>query len=544
MKIHNKLFLALFSFSLLLVSTLVFLVQLSIDKGMVEYVNTREITLLQPLALELSSMYQFEGNWQFIENRHRKFKQLLENTLAGSEFSLPPKNNFREPKRENRPPPPRNNRPRANRFQNQLQDKNRRLDGANNDGAKRRDSARRNDPPPRRNGPPPKKNDAQPKRNEPPPKRREPPPNPPEHKVSYALLDVNKQLIVGDYPQNRQFSFTEIINSQNVDQIYGYLAISKRDGLTKGYEFDFIEQQKYYLWLMAIVVMLLVVVVTFPIARHLVRPIRQLTQGMHKLTQGDYQQKITSTRKDELGTLSRDYNELALTLEQNETLRKRWLANISHELRTPIAILRGELEAMLDKVRPISAKGIESANQEVIHLQRLVDDLHELTSADIGGLKYRKEKFDLCVLLAEEQKKYLSYLIQVDLSLKMQLPSQSALVFADETRICQLIENLLNNAVKYAGAGCEVWLKLFIDESNQQVKLIIEDNGVGVSSEHLSHLFEHLYRVDDSRNRETGGTGLGLSICAQIVKGHQGNICAEKSKMGGLAIIITLPLMT
>jgi len=537
MKIHNKLFLALFSFSLLLVSTLVFLVQLSIDKGMVEYVNTREITLLQPLALELSSMYQFEGNWQFMENRHRKFKQLLENTLAGSEFSLPPKNNFREPKRENRPPPPRNNRPRANRFQNQLQDKNRRLGEANNDVAEHSDSIRRNTPPPKRN-------DAAPRRNDPPPKRREPPPNPPEHKVSYALLDVNKQLIVGDYPQNRQFSFTEIINPVKTEQIYGYLAISKRDGLTKGYEFDFIEQQKLYLWLMAIVVMLLVVVVTFPIARHLVRPIRQLTQGMHKLTQGDYQQKITSTRKDELGTLSRDYNELALTLEQNENIRKRWLANISHELRTPIAILRGELEAMLDKVRPISAKGIESANQEVIHLQRLVDDLHELTSADIGGLKYRKEKFDLTILLAEEEGKYLSYLKQTNLELKMQLSSQNAFVYADETRICQLIENLLNNAVKYAGSGCKVWLKLDIDESNRQVKLIIEDNGSGVSDEHLSHLFEHLYRVDDSRNRETGGTGLGLSICAQIVKGHQGSICAEKSKMGGLAIIITLPLMT
>ena len=141
--------------------------------------------------------------------------------------------------------------------------------------------------------------------------------------------------------------------------------------------------------------MSLVALVTLPLARHLVEPLKLITQGMHKLTQGDYQQSINLKREDELGRLSRDYNELAHSLAESETTRKRWLANISHELRTPVAILRGELEAMLDEVRPLNKKNIASANDEVKHLQRLIDDLNLLTSADIGGMRYRKKNEEL-----------------------------------------------------------------------------------------------------------------------------------------------------
>ncbi|NQY33497.1 MAG: HAMP domain-containing protein [Alteromonadaceae bacterium] len=497
MKIHNKLFLILFSFSLLLVSTLVFLVQWSIGKGMVEYVNTREIELLQPLVIELSEIYHFDGSWQIFHNNHRRFRRMLNLYLADTEFYDPlPKGD-----RPHRPPQHKNDRHPPER---------------------RAKPFKRKPPPP------------------PPPPERERPPRKAAPRVSYAVLDEHKALVVGDYPLHLEYSFTEIVHE---DKTVGYLAISKRDGLTKGYELDFIEQQQSYLWLMAICVMLLVVVVTFPLARNLVRPIRQLTQGMHNLTQGDFQQYIVSKRQDELGNLSRDFNELAVTLAQNESIRKRWLANISHELRTPIAILRGELEAMLDKVRPVSMKSIASANQEVLHLQRLVEDLHELTSADIGGLKYHKQQMDLKACFVREQARYQGYLADEGLELVMKLPEDPVLILADETRLCQLVENLLNNSIKYAGSGCKVSISLTSDPKSHQAQLCIEDNGVGVEKIHLNNLFEHLYRVDDSRNRETGGTGLGLSICAQIVKGHQGTISAKKSKLGGLAIIIKLTLV-
>ncbi|WDE14444.1 HAMP domain-containing protein [Thalassomonas haliotis] len=364
------------------------------------------------------------------------------------------------------------------------------------------------------------------------------PPARPEYRVSYALLDRDKRYVVGDYPQNREYVYTEI---PLAGETVGFLAVSKRNELTRGYELDFLEQQQDYLWLIALLVMLLVILVTLPLARHLVLPIRQLTSGMHKLTQGDYRQSLDLKRRDEFGLLSRDFNELATTLEHNESARKRWLANISHELRTPVAILRGELEAMIDGIRALNQEGIESANQEVMHLQRLIEDLHQLTSADIGGMTYRKQKLDLARLLANEQLKYQGYLADVGLAFKLILPEQAVWIHADQTRFSQLLDNLVNNCIKYASSGSQVRITLV--QKQKTAFLSIEDDGPGVDEKHLAHLFEHLYRTDDSRNSQTGGTGLGLSICSHIVAGHQGEICANHSTLGGLNVTISLPII-
>ena len=372
------------------------------------------------------------------------------------------------------------------------------------------------------------------------------PPFPPQREAHYALLDSKEVLIAGSYPAKLEYTKTPI---ELNNQVIGFVAISKRNELTQGYEVDFIEQQQKYLWLIALIVMLLVALLTLPLARHIVEPIKLITRGMHKLTQGDYQQSIDLKRQDELSELSRDFNELALTLTKNESARKRWLANISHELRTPVAILRGELEAMLDKVRPLTLSNIASAHDEVKHLQRLIDDLNQLTSADIGGMGYRKHAEELVSLIQNESTKYRGYLADAGITLLLDLAVDEANIYADKTRLYQLFENIINNCIKYSGAS-ELKVSLTVDKTVEQltendkgtVTLTIEDNGIGVDEAHLAHLFEYLYRVEDSRNRETGGFGLGLSICQHIVIAHQGKINATASSLGGLALIITLPL--
>ena len=495
MKIHNKLFTTLFIFSLALVISFVALMQWSIDRGMIEYVNKREVQTLDPLIRQLSNRFQQHGSWQSLEKNHQLFQRMLQNSLADSEFALP--GHFKGAN-----PPPA-------------------------DGRR---------PPPRRNGEPfarPTENTSF-SRNE----RRPPPPR--ELRVSYALLDADKTYVVGDFPAERDYSYNPIIV---IEQVVGYLAVSKRSQLTAGYELDFIEQQTQYLWVIALAIMLLVILVTLPLAKHLLAPIRELTKGMHQLTQGKYQSKLVMKRTDEFAELSRDYNELAQTLLENESARKRWLANISHELRTPVAILKGELEAIIDGVRALSLEQIHSATQEVLHLERLISDLHALTSADIGGMSYRKCEVDLNEFITEEGAKHRRYLSDAGFQLALCLQDKPIQVFADETRLCQLIENLINNSIKYACDGDMVKLTLTKDDSLNKVILMIEDNGMGVEEQHLSHLFEHLYRVDDSRNRQTGGTGLGLSICTHIVKAHQGEISASKSSLGGLAITVILPLL-
>jgi len=492
MKIQNKLFLFLFSFSLILVTVLVLLMQWSIDKGMVEYVATKEIETLKPVIAELSDEYQIDGNWRSMVGQHHKFRRLISLQLFNSDFE-----------QNLRVPPPK----------------------------RRRLSQSDHMPPPKKNGPPSRVNNLE----------RRPPP--PESEAHYALLDANEKLIVGNFLNTLEYTKTPIEIDNNV---IGYFAISKRNQLTKGYEVDFVNQQQHYLWLIALLVMSFVVLVTLPLARHIVEPIKLIAQGMHKLTQGEYKQSITLTRQDELSELSRDYNQLALTLAENETARKRWLANISHELRTPVAILRGELEAMLDKVRPLSVENITSANDEVKHLQRLIDDLNLLTSADVGGMRYRKQDEVLQVLIASITEKYKSYLADASITLTIDCNVQALEIYADKNRFLQLFENIINNCIKYSSATV-LNISVKIDELTQNpaeqcVTIRFEDNGVGVEEEHLPHLFEHLYRVEDSRNRKTGGSGLGLSICRHIVMAHQGEISAQKSPHDGLAIIIKLPV--
>jgi len=497
MKIQNKLFVFLFSFSLILVTVLVSLMQWSIDKGMIEYVISKEVATLKPVLSKLADEYKIDNSWRSMTGKNHKFGQLIHQELAGSDFEikrnnrLPRKKGFKKP--EHIPPHLAERRPPAN------------IENGNNR-----------------------------------------PPLPPQRDAHYALLDSKETLIAGSYPLTLTYTKTPI---ELDNQVIGFVAISKRNELTQGYEVDFIEQQQNYLWLIALIVMLLVALLTLPLARHIVEPIKLITRGMHKLTRGDYLQSIDLKRKDELSELSRDFNELALTLAKNDSARKRWLANISHELRTPVAILRGELEAMLDKVTPLTLTNIASAHDEVKHLQRLIDDLNQLTSADIGGMGYRKHAEELVSLIQNEAGKYRSYLADAGITLLLDFSAEEANIYADKTRLYQLFENIINNCIKYSGAN-ELKVSLTVDNADEQrpqsnkgtVTLTIEDNGIGVDEAHLAHLFEYLYRVEDSRNRETGGFGLGLSICQHIVIAHQGKISAVASSLGGLALIITLPL--
>lgn len=477
MKIHNKLFFILFSFSLLLVTGLVLLIQWSIGKGMIEYVNRKEIETLKPAIVELASEYQQQKNWSTMRGKHKKFSDILLLSLQGSVFIAP------FPAQE--------------------------IKGLAPIGPRGDLAGFSMPPPPRR---------------------------PNVLPSGYALLDNKKNIVVGHFDRNFEYSKTEItVNNIKV----GWLITPKRNQITDGYELDFIKQQQSYLWVIALVTMLLVVLITRPLAHHLVEPIKLIISGMNKLTQGNYKQQIDFQRQDELGDLGRDFNELALTLYENETARKRWLANISHELRTPVAILRGELEAMIDGVRPFNKHNIDSANDEVKHLQRLIDDLQQLTSADIGGMHYRKRPENLTLWINSEVAKYRDYLQDAGIKLEVEIQDKQTNIFADTTRLCQLFDNLVNNSIKYAQATL---LRISVEINENFAIIKVEDNGVGVDEQHLANLFEHLYRVENSRNRKTGGSGLGLSICEHIVRAHQGKISATKSSLGGLAITIELPL--
>jgi two-component system sensor histidine kinase BaeS len=493
MRIQNKLITIFFLTSVVLVVTQVLVMQWSIGKGMIDYVNERELKALSGVASSLAELYQKEGSWQKISENHRGFKKIIDKGLVDSEFS---------PAQGNRPPI-RPRRPRPDVGQNQPQ----------SNGHPIRGQGGPNGPPRGRGGPP-------------------------AFEVSYALLDVDKTLIAGLYSADLSFSYIDILVEE---KIIGFLAVSKRVQLTAGYELNFVKEQQRYILLIALGLVLIAMLIAMPLAAHFVKPIKLLTAAMSKLSLGDYQQRIDLKRKDEFAQLTRDFNELAATLEQNEQARKRWLADISHELRTPVAILKGEMEAMLDGVRPLSLERIQSSSEEIAQLEQLLDDLHELTRNDLGSMHYRKDSVDLIALLYEVAAQYHTLLLESGIDVKFAVLPEVAIIFADVKRLRQLLGNIITNTIKYACEGDTLKMTVELSQDTKEYHLRIEDNGLGVDKNNLPHLFEYLFRVEDSRNRETGGSGLGLSICKKIVEAHHGKISAFASDLGGLGILIVLP---
>jgi two-component system sensor histidine kinase BaeS len=247
------------------------------------------------------------------------------------------------------------------------------------------------------------------------------------------------------------------------------------------------------------------------------------------------------TSQDELGQLASDFNLLALTLQQNETTRRQWIADISHELRTPLTVLRGEIEALQDGVRPLTAAALASLHGETLRLGRLVDDLYQLSLSDLGALQYRKEPLAPQALLLAALEPLRPLFAAKGITLRADFaPDSDGEILADPQRLHQLFANLLDNALKYTDAPGT--LELSMTRRGRNLRIELCDSAPTVAAADLERLFERLYRVESSRNRETGGAGLGLAICRNIAAAHQGTLTAHPSPLGGLCLTLTLPL--
>ncbi len=275
------------------------------------------------------------------------------------------------------------------------------------------------------------------------------------------------------------------------------------------------------------------------LARNLARPVGRVGETVAALTAGDFSARTGLERRDELGQLARHVDRLAETLEANRTARRRWTADVAHELRTPVAILRGELAAVNDGVRPLSNETLASLGEEVRHLGRLVDDLQTLALADAGALDVRYERFDAADLTRHVLESFGDRLADSGLSLDAHLPERLAL-HADPQRIRQLLQNLLENACRYTAAGGTV--RLVLKAVGGEAEWTIEDSAPGVPGDQRARLFERFYRGEGSRGRSGGGSGLGLAICREIIAAHGGRIEADDSPLGGLRILTRLPL--
>jgi two-component system sensor histidine kinase BaeS len=243
---------------------------------------------------------------------------------------------------------------------------------------------------------------------------------------------------------------------------------------------------------------------------------------------------------DEIARLGDDVNRLSSALSEHESVRRRWMSDIAHELRTPLAIIAGELEAMVDGVRPMDTEQLGSLQEEVKHLATIIDDLHSLALTDSGALAYKMQKLDLNELVPLVIDSFRGVTAQKDLDLEFSNNGNKVGLHGDENRLRQLLDNLLDNAVRYTDAGGRISINL--EARDQQAILTVSDTAPGASEEDCERLFERLYRLEASRNRNSGGSGLGLAICRNIVEAHGGQIQAEPGPLGGLLVTVALPL--
>lgn len=357
------------------------------------------------------------------------------------------------------------------------------------------------------------------------------------HPRRAVLLDASKNFVQG----RRNSYLPQSLKPIQVNaQVVGYLGFYPRRNLHEDSDNQqFVNDLRRTFILVGLLTLFSSLIIALLFSRQLVKPIRSLRRSTSALAAGDYKTRIDIHSNDELGDLSRDFNQLAESLQQHETSRRQWIMDIAHELRTPLAILRGEIEAIQDGVSDSSPQTLQSLHQETLHLQRLVDDLYTLSMSDNGSLTYQKTELDFNELIRDSLAQFENQFTKQNIAIQVELPDKPVSFHGDSQRLQQLIQNLLKNSLRYTDTPGKLLIQL--QQENQRIRLTIDDSAPGVPNESLPRLFERLYRVENSRNRATGGAGIGLSICYNIVQAHAGKISASHSTLGGLNITMTFP---
>lgn len=367
------------------------------------------------------------------------------------------------------------------------------------------------------------------------PARRRPPPSA-EMGPRISLIDESGQPVFGPL-RRAQNNLAMVVESAGA-QIGQVLAPVPEFAFEKNTA-DFIRTQLQHILILALLLIALAMIVAIWLGKHLVRPIAGLRQVTQQIASGQLQARAAIVNQDELGDLAQHVNAMAMNLENQERKRKKMIADLSHELRTPLTVMRAEVEAMIDGVRPMNVDAAHSLEAEIAHLNKLVDDLHQLALADAGDLHFHFARIDVGDLLRQIADRFAARFQKAQLHLQLDLPTHSLNLNADSGRLTQVLENLLENSLRYTDAPGTVALRL-----RQQAGLILieqEDSAPGLESGEYAQLFERLYRKDSARSRAKGGSGLGLAICRSLVQAHRGEIHASASALGGVKITIALP---
>lgn len=356
-----------------------------------------------------------------------------------------------------------------------------------------------------------------------------------------ALLDADGEFVAGGQLNTARKAREPIVtyDKEGEQVILGYVELAMPLLDQRAADLLFETHQIRTLSVTALLAIILSSLAAYALSRLFVAPIRDLLYGAKKLSDGRLATRLDVNRFDEMGELQQQFNKLAHTLEVNEAAERQWISDTSHELQTPLAILRAEIEAIQDGVRRADKKTLSTLHHSVIRLSTLVKDISTLSHAreEANEEQYCNESLSEIIQTSAENAESLA--AEAGLSLELEIEPE-LIVYCNRIRIGQLIDNLLSNSIRYTDAGGKIRLTLF--RKRKRVFIHCDDTAPCPSDNSISKLFRRFYRGDQSRSRKSGGSGLGLAICESIVSLHRGHIYAEPSPIGGLRIRVALPI--
>ena len=486
-RITLKLFLILLLTVSLVVVAMLLMTRWSFQRGFTDYLNQLDEAQVGEVVERLQDYYQEAGGWQQLHQRPKLWRKLTHS--SDTEDETP------EPIHQHQTPT------RPDRFNSPIQSER--------------------------------------------PIEFERPPRPPRFRPAepldigprLSLFDAEKRQINGHpvaFDQLRSYPL------QSDTAIIGWLGVKPIEAPSNLRDIQFAQSQTSNLYMIGALIIVVAALVSLLLAGHLLVPIRALAKGARSLANGEFDTQVPVNSEDELGQLSIDFNHLANTLAANEKARQRWITDISHELRTPVAVIQGELEALQDGVRVFTDDVVNSLHHEIVRLGRLINDLHQLSLSDLGSLSYKYENLNLISVIENVLEHKDTDIKQKHIDVKFNSSQPNVIVNGDYNRLQQLFYNLSNNSLSYTKENGSITIDISISHTNVIINWC--DSEPGVNDEDLNKLFERLYRADASRNRNTGGSGLGLSVCKNIVEAHQGSINASHAELGGVCFCIKLPL--
>ncbi|MDT9000708.1 ATP-binding protein [Paucibacter sp. APW11] len=370
-----------------------------------------------------------------------------------------------------------------------------------------------------------------------------PPPRPPRDAANWGprllLLSLDGQLLAG---RREMFYLPGQTRALKIEgRELALLRLAERVGGAEGVDARFLRRQYLGIGGVALALLLLALVAARLLARRWVRPLQQAQAAARRMAHGEFEVRIAQgERDDELAELTQDLNAMAASLQRLESGRRHWIAQLSHELRTPLAVLRGELEALADGVRPWDRRALQSLQDEVRRLSRLIDDFHTLACSDLRSLPCRFAELQPQALIEAAAERVQERARAAGLRLQLDLPAELPPVRWDADRIGQLLANLLENSLRYTDAPGQIVLRA--RRLGAMLIIDVEDSAPGLPPAALAQVFEPLYRAEASRSRASGGSGLGLTIALALARSHGGRLSAEASSLGGLRLRLELPI--